>query len=339
MKNICKTICCILCLIFISDISILHAEDRSVIIIRIQSPTDAEKDTPAEMLLTDPQNRRTGFDAAAPFDDSLRTTAVLEIPRSVYAVQGISDNTGGGDNEPFYRELYVPAPIPGKYTIQIIGKKTGSYRLSSDFYSSDHGKQEYDTLGLSVAGHTVTINAEYSPVPGAPALVITKVVTFNALRQDLIVAQQLNQLGDEKFARSLAKNIDLAEKLAKACDKRGHGKNKPCRPAIAVLKLFVNRLELANRKCDSKNPHHCDEDKDWDDFGKEHRKDHDYDDFFREWDRDDWHKHKKTCKRFVTDEALKIIKDDAGWLIKSLGGETDKDREDHNGRSKDKRHD
>ncbi len=89
--------------------------------------------------------------------------------------------------------------------------------------------------------------------------------------------------------------------------------------------MVIKRLETANRKCDSKNPRPCDEGKDWDDFDKEHRKDHNYNDFFQDWDKDDWHKHKKQCKRFVSDEALKIIKEDAQWLIKSLGGEIDKD--------------
>jgi hypothetical protein len=144
------------------------------------------------------------------------------------------------------------------------------------------------------------------------------------------VAQSLKQIGDDKFVASLNRVVNLAGRLADKCNK--HDKHrKSCAPAVAVLKLFVMRLETANRRCDSKNPGGCDEDRDWDDFGKEHRKDHDYDDFFREWDRDDWHKHKKTCKRFVTDEALKIIKEDAQWLIKSLGGEIDKKHGDKHG--------
>ena len=116
-----------------SNISTVWAYDDSVIIIRMHASSDTEKDTPAEVLLTDSQNRRTGFDPLAPFDDRLWTNAVLEIPRSVYMVEGIADNTGAGEDEPFYRELYVPTPIPGKYIIQIIGRKAGGYRLSSDF--------------------------------------------------------------------------------------------------------------------------------------------------------------------------------------------------------------
>jgi hypothetical protein len=135
------------------------------------------------------------------------------------------------------------------------------------------------------------------------------------------VAHKLGQLGDDKFAESLIKNIDLAEKLSDVCDKR-KAKKDNCEPAIAVLKLFIRRLELANRKCGG--PDECDEEREWAAFRKEHGKDDDFKDFFREWDRDDWHKHKKSGRRFVTDEALKIIGEDAGWLIKSLGGFIDK---------------
>jgi len=163
----------------------------------------------------------------------------------------------------------------------------------------------------------------FDPIPGAPAPVIVKAVAFDTLRQDLNVAQKLSQIGDAKFVGSLTRMVNLAERLAdkrEKCDKHMRG----CAPAIAVLNLFSKRLEAANHKCDSKSFKACDDDSDWDDFGKEHRKDRDYGDFFREWDKDAWHKDKKTCKRFVSDEALKIISEDAQWLMKSLGG-VDKD--------------
>jgi hypothetical protein len=317
--------------------SIAYAKDRSSITILIHNSINTAKDTPAEVLLIDPQNRRTGFDATAPFNTSAGVTEIHEIPRSNYSIEGIGDDSGEGLDEPNYRELWVPEPLPGEYIIQIIGKQDGSYRLSSRFHNSDLTRQEYNELGFIVAGQTVAIKVGYSPVPGAPALVVTKTVTFDILRQDLTAAQQLNQLGDDKFVSSLTKTITLAEKLSGICDKHEHRKDKHYRPAISVLELFVKRLEAANRKCDATHVRDCDEDKDWEEFGKKYRKDHDYNDFFREWDRDDWHMHKKRCKRFVTDEALKIIREDAGLLIKSLGGEIDKYHEkdipdNHNGK-------
>ncbi|MDD5210673.1 MAG: hypothetical protein PHV36_14890 [Elusimicrobiales bacterium] len=312
----------------------ISADDESSITFVIHNSTDTAKDTPAEVMLTDNQGRRTGFDASAPFNDAAGITGVNEIPGSGYSIQGIGDESGEENDEPFYRELYVPEPLPGKYTLQIIGRQTGGYLLSGGFYDSNHNGQHYDASGFIVSGQTVTINLEYSPTPGAPAPVVVKTVTFDVMRQDLTAAQQLKQLGDDKFVRSLVKTVDLAGKLSAMCDKRKHSKDKGCEPAVAVLKLFVKRLEKANQKCDSKNSRECDEDKDWDDFNKGHRKDHDYDDFFRDWDRDDWHKHKKQCKRFVADEAFKIIKEDTQWLIKSLGGKVDKEHDHHGGEGK-----
>ncbi|MBP7796117.1 MAG: hypothetical protein KA059_05005 [Elusimicrobiales bacterium] len=70
-------------------------------------------------------------------------------------------------------------------------------------------------------------------------------------------------------------------------------------------------------KC--KKPADCDEGKEWAIFSKEHIKDKDYKEFFEEWEKDECHKDKKICKRFVTDDSLGIISDDVNWLIKSFG--------------------
>ena len=176
-----------------------------------------------------------------------------------------------------------------------------------------------------ISSGTISLySLQFDPAPGAPAPVIIKTITFVNLRGDVTVARQLNQLGDDRFASSLIKNIDLAEKLSGVCNKRKAKKDK-CEPAIAVLELFIKRLELANRKCD--NPADCDEERELAAFRKEHGRDADYHDFFRDLDRDDWHKHKKSSKRFATDEALKIISEDAGWLIKSLGGAVEDNRD------------
>ena len=309
-----------------SCISISYAQDRSSITIRIHNSSGTAKDTPAEVILIDSQGRRTGFDATAPFNEILLINEVHEIPRSNYTIEGIADNTSSGEDEPFYRELYVHKPLLGRYIIQIIGRQIGGYRLFCDFHKSNLTMQPYEDIGFSVIGQTVAISVEYNPAPDSPPLVIIKTVTFDTLRQDLTVAQKLTQLGDDKFVDSLTRMINLAEKLSIKCDNpkghdksKGHKKDKVCKPTIAVLNMFIKRLEIANRKCDNK-PQFCDEEPEWNNFRKKYGKDKDFKNFFKEWDKDKWHKHKKKCKRFVTDEALKIIKEDAQWLIKSLGG-------------------
>jgi len=287
-------------------------------------------DTPAELLITDSQGRRTGYSPSAPFNKAEQLNMYREIPGGVYHQDGIGSSSDedptGVDDSGFsnFRRLRLQGVTQGIYLLQIIGRETGQYGLDGTFKKIDGTLQFLaETPGFIVQGQTTTLSINYDPTPGTPAPAITKIVAFDTLRQDLTVAQQLKQIGDDKFVRSLVKTIDLAEKLSAMCDKRTHKKDKDCEPAVVVLKLVVKRLEKASQKCDSKKPKACDEDKDWDDFDKDHRKDHDYDDFFKAWDKDEWHKHKKTCKRFVSDEALKIVSEDAGWLIKSLGGEVE----------------
>jgi hypothetical protein len=282
-----------------------------------------DRRTKIHFIVTDSQGRKTGFESFfITKRGSLRVNSYREIPNSSYGV----DQTGSIEpevvpDEPESASLnFFPPILKDTYTITLIGFGDVSY--FADMHLTDASGETHAVLneGYISSGTTGRYLIHLDPTPGVPAPVITKAVTFDVLRNDVTVARQLNQLGDEKFARSLIKNIDLAEKLAGVCDKRRRGKDKPCQPAIAVLKLLIKRLELANRKCD--NPADCDEEREWTAFRKEHGKDDDFKDFFREWDRDDWHKHKKKCRRFVTDEALKIIRDDAGWLIKSLGEKT-----------------
>jgi len=234
----------------------------------------------------------------------------------------------------------VPA-ISGQYTLTIFGISNNKYYLSIRARNSVGTEIIYANYdGYSFIGSTNSYVLKYDSTPGAFVPVIAPIITFDRLRNDILVAQEQNdvlspqgakQLGDEKFVNNLIRLINLAEKLDGACDRRKAKKDK-CEPAVNVLKLFLKRLELASRKCDK--PANCDEEREWTAFRKVHGKDDDYRDFFRDWDRDDWHKHKRQSRRFVTDEALKIIKDDAGWLIKSLGGEMDKRHDEHHGNDK-----
>ena len=316
-------------------------DSGGMIQLRVYGTTAGQTDSPAEILIVDAQGRRTGFLREAPLDGDTLLNKVEEIPVSMYIRQGLDapsdedpvvvDPRGGAS----YRVLTISDATSGYYNLKLIGVNNGGYQLEGTFQKTDGDITHLNNFnGFVLQGETTTISINYDPAPGAPAPVMTKTVTFDTLRNDVSAARQLNQLGDDKFVRGLIKNIDLAEKLAAVCDKRKREKDKPCEPAANVLKLFVKRLELANHKCDVRNPAPCDEEREWTAFRREHGKDHDYDDFFRDWSRDDWHKDKKTCKRFVSDDALKIISGDAGWLIKSLGGEMDKRHDEPRGDDK-----
>jgi len=266
------------------------------------------------MIVSDPFGRKAGINLVS----GLR---INNIPHASGGEDYVSNDETGEpiDSGSMYITIIDTVPV-GVYSLELFGSTNTIYFLDISGYDALYNPlPDISFSGLISGGEVRKVALSYSSIPGAPAPVITKTVTLDALRQDLIVAQKLTQIGDNKFVGSLTRVVNLAERLADKCAKHDrHGKK--CEPAIAVLNMFVKRLEAANRKCDGKNLKACDEDKDWNDFGKEHRKDHDYDDFFKDWDKDEWHKHKKDCKRFIGDEALRIISEDAQWLIKSLGG-------------------
>jgi hypothetical protein len=291
-----------------------------------QPPGDRR--TKVHFIVTDSQGRKTGFESVFMFPEGdFGVNSYNEIPNSSYGLSQTPslDPTIVPDGPESAVFRFFPPILKDTYTLHFIGLDSCRYSVAMSLHDLNGEKAGdsiiYETYITSGATQYYTIHLD--PAPGAPAPAITKTVTFNILRDDVSVARQLDQLGDDRFARSLISNIDLAEKLAGVCDKR-KAKKDNCEPAIAVLKLFIRRLELANRKCGG--PDECDEEREWAAFRKEHGKDDDFKDFFREWDRDDWHKHKKSGRRFVTDEALKIISEDAGWLIKSLGGKTEAGR-------------
>jgi hypothetical protein len=290
------------------------ASDLSGLYFHVNSYTrDGALSTDAfvSIVLRDPFGRETSYN---PFTGE----SLANIPYSGSDIDSIDDYETGQLGPKSIELDVIPAANSGEYLLSVIGGITGRYSITLRAKNSVGDRiANVEWFGYSLVGSTDTFNFVFNPTPGAPAPFMLKAVTFDVLRNDVSVARQLNQLGDDKFVRSLAKNIDLTEKLSGKCDK--HRKDKKCAPSIAVLKLFIKRLELANRKCD--NPADCDEEREWAAFRNVHGGDNDYKDFFRDWDKDGWHKDKKTAKRFVTDEALKIISDDVQWLIKSLGGE------------------
>ena len=262
------------------------------------------------IIVTDSLGRRTGFNVDTNY-------SVEDIPNSNKSFGGIEDDLTG---EPGTQsmDVIIRRPVsPGIYQATVYGSTATAFFLTIGSNDSAGNTTDIQIQGVIDKDESQVFIFNYSPLPGS-TITFHKNVTSTSLRQGLYTFLKLGQLGDDKFVRSLVKNIDLAEKLSGVCSKRKSRKDK-CEPAISVLNLFLKRLELANRKCDSHSD--CDEEREWSAFRKEHGRDDDYKDFFREWDRDDWHKHKKQCKRFVTDEALKIIKEDSQWLIKSLGGQ------------------
>jgi hypothetical protein len=80
-------------------------------------------DAPVELILTDPQGRRTGFD---PFTNTL----FQDIPTSDYETSAYCDELGSsGCNSPF-KTLEMANQIPGQYTLNVTGTGSGAFTVS-----------------------------------------------------------------------------------------------------------------------------------------------------------------------------------------------------------------
>jgi hypothetical protein len=75
----------------------------------------------ADLLLFDPQGRKTGKDSSA------RRT-YTEIPSSSYERESLADDTGGAPG-PETAVINVRNPAAGEYRLQVIGRFTGRYDL------------------------------------------------------------------------------------------------------------------------------------------------------------------------------------------------------------------
>jgi hypothetical protein len=113
-------------------------------------------DSPAELLVTDPQGRRIGFDPR-------RGTAFSEIPDAFYGVDQIADGEGG--ITPPLKLFDLSDPLDGNYIIQVIGVGSGSYNLKI-IKSDQHGQQTRTFLSGEVEASSVdAYRMDYSSTP------------------------------------------------------------------------------------------------------------------------------------------------------------------------------
>ncbi|MEW5950742.1 MAG: hypothetical protein AB1637_02500 [Elusimicrobiota bacterium] len=270
----------------------------------------------ASMVLTDPSGRKTGIN----INNNLKAK---QIPYSGGSFNYISnDETDDPINKGSMDISILKFPSSGVYKLEIFAISNTTYSLLIGGTDTNYNPIT-DVLidGFITISSTIQYNLSFDPTPGAPAPILKKEVNFQLLRDDINVAYKLNQIGEEKFANSLIKMINMAEKVYDRCEKtdKKAGEKKCYRPAMSVLSMFVKRLEIANKKCDKSAA--CDEEKEWNNFHNKYVKDKDLKEFFSEWEKDEWHKYKKSCKRFVSEEALDIVSSDVNWYVKGIGEE------------------
>ncbi len=112
--------------------------------------------SPAQFLVTDPNGQVTGYVASS-------GTTISNIPGAYYSIsQGLSDDTGVDPPLPDIPFFENNSPIPGTYTVQVIGTGSGPYTL--DFSSSsDSGSISQSSIsGITSAGQVDTFEVQVS---------------------------------------------------------------------------------------------------------------------------------------------------------------------------------
>ncbi|GEM_PF-2027075 len=247
--------------------------------------------TKVQFIMIDSQDRKTGFKSIYVFESGdTGVKSYHEIPNSAYSVEQICSLDPNDPCEPESAVLnFFPPVLKDTYTLQFIGFDDCKYSGGMYLGYRDGSTSNSITFRAYISSGAIQeYHLSIDPAPGAPPPVLKKEVTFRLLKEDIEVAYKLGHLGGKKFKDELIKIIDRAEKLLLKCEKKEKNKDK-CgnrKAAINQLKSLIKRMEQALKKGEKKK-----EDK---------------------------------GKKFIVEEAFKIIKGDAETMIDDLGGEIGK---------------
>ena len=111
-----------------------------------------------ELLVTDPQGKKTGFDPSA-------GTVLREIPNTSYDKDRI-DNLETGESGVESASFEADTPMDGQYKITVIGTSTGKYYLDIDSYDVNFTANVQEIDGATYPGKIDNYEITYSSVPG-----------------------------------------------------------------------------------------------------------------------------------------------------------------------------
>lgn len=115
---------------------------------------------PAQVLITDPNGKRTGY-------DPISSTVVKEIPNSIYYFsQALRDETGGQPPPPENAGIYwaiVSTPQAGKYQVQIIAPSNQVYSFAIYGSEIDATTTLNAFEGTPMSGTNETYEISYAP--------------------------------------------------------------------------------------------------------------------------------------------------------------------------------
>lgn len=188
--------------------------------------------SPAELFLTDPLGRRTG-------KDPITGATFSEVPHASYFADAIGDPTG--ERSPtghVAKTVYLPEPLDGDYTVQVIGVALGSYILTTSLVNNDGVLHETKVTGITDTNASSSFEISFSATVTEPPSLI-KEVSFGSIKQDIEIAFKLGIIDNQGVANSLIQKLDAAETNAK--------KNKS-QTAQNVLNALKQEIEAQRGK-------------------------------------------------------------------------------------------
>jgi hypothetical protein len=159
--------------------------------------------SPAELLATDSDGRRTGQDATG--------ARFGEIPNSSYAHEDIDDDADiNGPPTPEVKSLEILTPTSGTYIVNVVGTGSGSY--AAEFRAvDDAGTLSVTKLnGFTIPGAVTSYEVAYSPVPGVPPPVSRKASTIADIIGQVNLALTAGLINNAGIANSLLQKLGAA---------------------------------------------------------------------------------------------------------------------------------
>jgi len=185
-----------------------------------------------EMLITDPLNRRTGYDYS--IRGKVRETP---DPRLLQEIPNSSYEDGNVINES--RSFHIEEPLPGDYTLKIIGTQKCRYGGRIWVTDQNNNSAVIDINGGIISpGEIQSYKVSYDS-SNANNCILKKVVDSGQIESSLQTAFDLNWIDNKEILNSLTQKIERAESAVA----KGH-----IDTAVVNLKAFINEIKAQKGK-------------------------------------------------------------------------------------------
>jgi len=181
-----------------------------------------------EILVTDPNGKRTGFDEAG-------GRVLQDIPQSAYFRDALDDDSVPEAATGYTHSVQIFQPLQGPYQVTVTGLTFGSYGLLLAPFTQDGSAQAMTLFsGVTGPGSNSTIQIQLNSSPGAVS-VVTLVASFASTLSDIVNSLHLGLIDKSGISNS------LSEKIGAAQDATGLARNN-------ILNAFKNEVNAQSGK-------------------------------------------------------------------------------------------